>query len=287
MEERKRRLIRIKSREHGFASCALVGAEAFDVWQSAAARQAYPDWLLHDVRKQQPGTQCIAVLYWPYTPFGPFPAGYVPYPAYYIASNAAYHAAKRLACALRQEGIAAEAFDRIPQRAAALRGAHVCLGKNALLYHAQYGSYFALATLLLQDISPETDAHAPDRPMDKRARQCLSCRRCIKACPTGAIQEQGFCYTQCIRYWLDEKPLIHKARGVADMILGCDVCQRVCPMNSYIPPAAPAWEAYAPFSLQALLCGGKDTRRDIACLVGANLANRAAEQARLLFEKGI
>ncbi|HPO92725.1 MAG TPA: tRNA epoxyqueuosine(34) reductase QueG [Phycisphaerales bacterium] len=103
------------------------------------------------------------------------------------------------------------------------------IGRHTLLIHPQRGSYFVLAglatTLDLGDSSdPETVAN-----------HCGTCTRCIDACPTGAIGSGGVDARRCISYLTIEHdgPIDAALQPRMDRwLLGCDVCQEVCPFNA-------------------------------------------------------
>ncbi|MEN6472715.1 MAG: tRNA epoxyqueuosine(34) reductase QueG [Syntrophaceae bacterium] len=93
-------------------------------------------------------------------------------------------------------------------------------GRNTLLVNDCYGSWLCLGELIINR------AYAPDRPATKR---CGTCRACLQACPTGAIRDDGSLDAgRCLSYIssYDDEP--HDLRGT---ILGCDICQSVCPFN--------------------------------------------------------
>jgi epoxyqueuosine reductase len=113
-------------------------------------------------------------------------------------------------------------------------------GKNTCLIHPKLGSFGFLAVLL-------TSLEAT--PEDKRAKllvadHCGTCRRCLDACPTGAlIAPYKMDATKCISYLTIE----HKGTiapdlmaGMGRQVFGCDICQDVCPWNRKAPIAADA-----------------------------------------------
>ncbi len=100
--------------------------------------------------------------------------------------------------------------------------------KNTMLINRELGSWFLIAAIL-------TDAELePDTPME--TSHCGTCTACIEACPTDAFVEPGTLdANKCISYLTIEhrSPIPLDLRGqMGDWILGCDVCQDVCPWNN-------------------------------------------------------
>jgi len=135
-------------------------------------------------------------------------------------------------------------------------------GKNTCLIHPKLGSYGFLAVLVtslevraaeaakgrvdfagsMYGLNPtpfnETSHHAdfaglplavPDR--------CGSCRRCLEACPTGAlIAPYQMDATKCISYLTIELKgaiPVELRHAIGNRIFGCDDCQEVCPWNRF------------------------------------------------------
>jgi len=105
------------------------------------------------------------------------------------------------------------------------------VGKNSNLINKQSGSFFFIAELII-DLELEYDSPIKD--------YCGTCTRCIDACPTEAIIEPYVVDgSKCISYFTIElKEQIPKEMNGKwnDWIFGCDICQDVCPWNSFSKP---------------------------------------------------
>ncbi|MFN8547924.1 MAG: tRNA epoxyqueuosine(34) reductase QueG [Candidatus Eisenbacteria bacterium] len=170
------------------------------------------------------------------------------------------------------------------------------LGKNACVIDARQGSWFFLGELF-------TDLDlAPDPPVRDL---CGSCRACLDACPTEALVAPYLLdATRCISYLtIEHRGPFEEERGRAidDWLVGCDICQDVCPWNRKAPTSleerfrprpelaartAEAWSNDDDLSIRARLKGTAVTRikpadlRRNASHVRANLeARRAREEA--------
>jgi epoxyqueuosine reductase len=106
-------------------------------------------------------------------------------------------------------------------------------GKNTCMIHPKLGSFGFLAVLLT---SLEIEAETVSLPHPDR---CGSCRRCLEACPTGAlIAPYQMDAAKCISYLTIEHRGAIASELMKDMgrqVFGCDICQDVCPWNRKAP----------------------------------------------------
>ncbi len=110
-------------------------------------------------------------------------------------------------------------------REAAARSGVGFYGKNTMLITRRHGSWVVLGTLVT---TAELEATPPLN------RGCGSCRLCIDACPTDALDEIGVLdVNRCMSYWTQSRHSIPEDVRVAldDRVYGCDICQDVCPWN--------------------------------------------------------
>ena len=102
------------------------------------------------------------------------------------------------------------------------------IGKNSNLINKQQGSFFFIAELII-DLDLEYDGAIKD--------YCGTCTKCIDACPTSAIVEPYVVDgSKCISYFTIElkEAIPNDFKDKMDnWMFGCDVCQDVCPWNSF------------------------------------------------------
>ncbi len=100
------------------------------------------------------------------------------------------------------------------------------LGKNNLMINKDFGSYFFIGLVVTKT--------KYDEVITKNTDSCGNCVKCIKACPVNALFD-GFDITKCLSAVnQSKKPFSDEEIAKNYLLLGCDICQRVCPKNKGI-----------------------------------------------------
>ena len=127
---------------------------------------------------------------------------------------------------LRQDGHRAVVFaddNAMVDRESAWLAGLGWFGKNANILLPGHGSFFVIGCVITTAVLPVAT------PIDDG---CGACSRCIPACPTGAIVNDGVIDANKCLSWLLQKPgIFDRGYRVAlhDRIYGCDDCQTACP----------------------------------------------------------
>jgi epoxyqueuosine reductase len=126
------------------------------------------------------------------------------------------------------------------ERDAAARAGLGFRGKNTNLL-TPIGSFVFLGALLT---AVELDV---DRPVEK---DCGTCRLCIDACPTDALDEAyHLAAERCIAYLTIEHrgPIDEGLQPkLGEWVFGCDICQEVCPYNASTRGRPRGWQEFEP-----------------------------------------
>ncbi len=119
------------------------------------------------------------------------------------------------------------------ERAWAVKSGLGWVGKNGNLINKNSGSFFFIATLIIDVALDYDDILVKD--------YCGTCTKCIDACPTEAIlPNKEIDGSKCISYFtieLKDVLIPNNMQGKFDnWMFGCDVCQDVCPWNRFSKP---------------------------------------------------
>jgi epoxyqueuosine reductase len=119
------------------------------------------------------------------------------------------------------------------ERSWAVKSGSGWIGKNGNLITKQSGSFYFIATLIIDIELLYDDPFAKDF--------CGTCRKCIDACPTDAILDNKVVDgSKCISYFtieLKDALIPEEMKGkFANWLFGCDICQDVCPWNRFSKP---------------------------------------------------
>jgi epoxyqueuosine reductase QueG len=118
----------------------------------------------------------------------------------------------------------------LAEKALAVRAGLGFIGRNHLLIHPQLGPQVLLGELLTT---------VPLQPDEPNVATCQGCDRCTKACPTGALRQDGFLDARrCISCLTQYPSQAGPAPDTHGWLFGCDECLLACPFHQQAPPHA-------------------------------------------------
>lgn len=244
------RIVKEAARQLGFSYCGIARAEQLD--EDARRLEAWLRQGMHgsmrymenhfdlriDPRKLVPGAKSVITLLQNYYPEQKQQTG-IPKIAKY-AYGQDYHdviRAKLHSFLAQINGSIGEIQGRgfvdsapVLERTWAVKSGAGWIGKNGNLINKQTGSFYFIATLIVDIALKYDDPLAKDF--------CGSCRKCIEACPTEAIgNNKVIDGSKCISYFtieLKDALIPEQMKGKFDnWLFGCDVCQDICPWNRF------------------------------------------------------
>ncbi|WP_087973403.1 tRNA epoxyqueuosine(34) reductase QueG [Oceanobacillus rekensis] len=117
----------------------------------------------------------------------------------------------------------------LSDRAVAERAGIGFSGKNTSIITPEFGSFVYLGEMI---------TNIPFVPDDPLEDSCGECRKCMDACPTGALVGEGgqLNAQRCIAFLTQTKDFLPDEfrTKIGNRIYGCDTCQQVCPRNKGI-----------------------------------------------------
>ena len=113
-------------------------------------------------------------------------------------------------------------------------------GQNNQLINERYGSYTFIGSIV-------TDAVFIDDLPHSKENLCLNCGKCIAACPSKALCNDGFNKGKCRSFITQKKGELSEEEinqiKLGKFVWGCDICNDVCPINKN-PVLTPIKEMY-------------------------------------------
>jgi epoxyqueuosine reductase len=126
-------------------------------------------------------------------------------------------------------------------------------GINNMGYIAGMGSFFRL-TAFFSDL-PASETRWEEH--HHVAHECRDCGACIDACPTGCISQKVYDVSRCLSL-LSKEPSDFPdwvKKGWHNSLIGCRVCQQVCPMNRSIIDETANGAEFSESETEAILTG--------------------------------
>ncbi len=191
--------------------------------------------------------------------------------AYYFVSNSSYHKAKELADDLSKLDFNAEYRFDLNYKKLAIETDFCGFGINTLCYLKGLGSHFVMQAV---EVEGEFEHSSVSLKINLNCDECLKCQT---KCPTGAISKDFFDYKKCLRH-LQENPeqiTLEQAKKMQNKMLGCDLCQAVCPYNKEqlrVDMPVALKELLKLEILLDILKSSKKTKEILTPLIGANYA---------------
>ncbi|GGB55804.1 epoxyqueuosine reductase [Lentibacillus populi] len=156
----------------------------------------------------------------------------------------------------------------LSDRAVAERAGIGFSGKNCAIITPEFGSYVYLGELITNI------PFIPDSPVED---SCGDCRKCLDACPTGALVQGGQLNAQrCLSFLTQTKGFLADEFRVelGNRVYGCDTCQQVCPKNKQMdfhfhPEAEPQPEAAKPKLKPMLRISNREFKETFGHMAGS------------------
>ena len=118
----------------------------------------------------------------------------------------------------------------LAERAFAVKAGLGFWGRNGMVISPKLGSFFNIGLMIVDIVLIPTPALSTNRLKSACPEDC---RKCIDACPNGAIKAYSVDSMTCASYITQKKGGLTEAEMAAmgTQLYGCDFCQVCCPMN--------------------------------------------------------
>ncbi len=227
--------------------------------------------LLQDPKSVVKDAKTVILLLMPYRPARAEDCCEAVISNYYPVSHEAYKRAKVLSGLLLREGFSAVSNVQLPLKKLLLDFGLGDMGLNSLIAIPKLGSAFHVQAIVTNAQFEYTHVAQKGIPS---AQRCKNCLRCVSACPTGAIRGDFSIEVQkCLRAVSETDPIPEAYEAlIGNRLLGCDLCQSVCPANALLTQAEPF-----SYPLKRLLRGDIE---ELKQAIGPNLARTRRMQKK-------
>jgi len=194
--------------------------------------------------KSNPQNGFVFTFLAPYNPYDGYNTTHYQIDAYYEVSNRTYHMQKQLIASLNNAGFAADTVKTHNIRQIAANAGLGKIAYSGFLYNDDYGTYcfIAAVSISLENLNQKPDENTLNAILDLKSlptvnNLCDKCGACVVACPVNTVKSDKHGCLRAVqedaRKGLDELQL-KNARMLNGKLLGCDLCQRFCPLNNHI-----------------------------------------------------
>ncbi len=213
--------------------------------------------------------ESVVVLLFGYAPILKFPENCGEVDSYYFTSNAAYFKTREIKDRLREHGYEVSDCPGLDYKKFAVEIGFLEQGRNSLCYHWKYGSRFVMECFKVKGIYNKTEK-------SRVGLNCGACGKCADACPADALRS-GFDINRCLRAKMNKIGVDSEEDSLkfGKKILGCDICQNVCPHNKKAGETSYSQRQKELFDLENLFLAalkGKKGMAEYAEEIGANFA---------------
>ncbi len=141
----------------------------------------------------------------------------------------------------RPDGIFAAYADHSPisEKSATAEAGLGRIGFNSLLINDEYASFVFIggiySSIPVRDWRELVEGTVVYASADETpgAKRCDGCGACIRACPSGALTENGVDVSRCLSALSQKKRLTDEEKALlsrSPYVWGCDLCQLACPI---------------------------------------------------------
>lgn len=221
-----------------------------------------------------PGATCMIALIRGYRPFGSRSDGGPPLSAFYFTSHALYQISRELETWSAEQG-ARVTLAELPAKGMLAQTGIARICRSSLATTEDWGTRFAVRWMLTDAFEPDPD------PVLGGEYHCDSCERCVKACPVQAISDT-LNTARCVRRQMSGKPMPDWAKEKMPTLVGCEICQQVCPHNAAISKTDTPDDLAALFTYERLIPISSDDKKQYADRLGPNAITRSRLTAQAL-----